>query len=104
MEVTTLDVAELADTIAIVAAAAKMAPLGGVFHLAMILRDKWLANQVHLLYPLVGQVSLLDPKIHLFSASVFVLLFPLHARNPVRWFFFVAKGSFVTQSLEATGC
>lgn len=46
MEVTTLDVAELDEARQIIALADSLAPVGGIFHLAMVLKDKWLANQV----------------------------------------------------------
>ena len=42
----TLDVADMEDTKAIMAQAERMAPVGAVFHLAMLLRDKWLPDQV----------------------------------------------------------
>lgn len=46
VEVTTLDVADLDETRQIMCLADSLAPVGGVFHLAMILQDRWLANQV----------------------------------------------------------
>lgn len=45
VEVTTLDVSEIDETRQIIALAETLAPVGGVFHLAMALKDKWLANQ-----------------------------------------------------------
>ncbi len=41
----TLDVADLEETKSIVGLAEKMAPVGGIFHLAMVLQDRWLSNQ-----------------------------------------------------------
>ena len=41
-----LDVADLGETKQIVAMAEEMAPVGGIFHLAMILQDRWMSNQV----------------------------------------------------------
>ena len=46
VEVSTLDVADMEETRAIVGLAEKMAPVGGIFHLAMVLQDRWLSNQV----------------------------------------------------------
>ena len=46
VEVSTLDVGDPAQAARIVAAAQGMAPLGGVFHLAMVLRDRRLPDQV----------------------------------------------------------
>ena len=43
-----LDVADLGETKQIVAMAEEMAPVGGIFHLAMILQDRWMSNQVQL--------------------------------------------------------
>jgi hypothetical protein len=45
VEVSTLDVATAAGARGVVAAAQGLAPLGGVFHLATVFRDKWLASQ-----------------------------------------------------------
>ena len=42
----TLDVADPEETRQIIAQAQGMAPLGGIFHLATIFRDKWLTQQV----------------------------------------------------------
>ena len=47
VEVSKLDVADLGETKQIIAMAEKMAPVGGIFHLAMILQDRWMSNQVH---------------------------------------------------------
>ena len=44
--VSTLDVAEAGEAREAVALAQGMAPLGGLFHLAMVLRDQWLSKQV----------------------------------------------------------
>ncbi len=49
VEISTLDVADLGETKEIVAMANGMAPVGGIFHLAMILQDRWMSNQVHTL-------------------------------------------------------
>jgi hypothetical protein len=46
VEVSTLDVGDAAEAARIVERAQSMAPLGGIFHLAMVLRDKWLPDQV----------------------------------------------------------
>jgi fatty acid synthase len=46
VEVSKLDVADLGETKQIVAMAEGMAPVGGIFHLAMILQDRWMSNQV----------------------------------------------------------
>ena len=46
VEVSTLDVSDLAETEAMMQLAHQMAPVGGIFHLAMVLTDKLLANQV----------------------------------------------------------
>lgn len=43
----------------VIALAESLAPVGGVFHLAMILKDKWLANQVSLLSIVIGVVNCL---------------------------------------------
>jgi hypothetical protein len=45
VEVSKLDVADLDETKLIIALAEKMAPVGGIFHLAMILQDRWMSNQ-----------------------------------------------------------
>lgn len=45
VEVSKLDVADLGETKQIIAMAEKMAPVGGIFHLAMILQDRWMSNQ-----------------------------------------------------------
>ncbi|EIE23140.1 hypothetical protein COCSUDRAFT_47508 [Coccomyxa subellipsoidea C-169] len=45
IEVSKLDVADLGETEQIVALAEGMAPVGGIFHLAMILQDRWMSNQ-----------------------------------------------------------
>ena len=42
----TLDVAELSQARELVVLANSQAPIGGVFHLAMVLKDRFLANQV----------------------------------------------------------
>ena len=39
----------------VVALAEKQAPVGGIFHLAMILQDRWMANQVSLVSPAAVQ-------------------------------------------------
>ena len=44
--VSTLDVSSLGETQELICVAEKMAPVGGIFHLAMVLTDKWLLNQV----------------------------------------------------------
>jgi len=46
VEVSTLDVADEGETHQMMQLAAEMAPVAGVFHLAMRLTDKWIANQV----------------------------------------------------------
>ena len=46
VEVSTLDVANLDDAHALLRLANAQAPVGGVFHLAMILHDRFLTNQV----------------------------------------------------------
>ena len=46
VEVSTLDVANMEEAKGIVALAEKQAPVGGIYHLAMILQDRWMANQV----------------------------------------------------------
>ncbi len=46
MEVSKLDVADMEEAKGVVALAEKQAPVGGIFHLAMILQDRWMANQV----------------------------------------------------------
>ena len=46
-KVTTLDVGVPEEAAEIIKLAAGMAPLGGIFHLAMYLADKLLQNQVH---------------------------------------------------------
>jgi len=45
VEVSTLDVTDAAEAAALVELAGRGAPLGGVFHLAMYLDDRLLANQ-----------------------------------------------------------
>ncbi len=50
IEVSKLDVADLGETEQIVALAEGMAPVGGIFHLAMILQDRWMSNQVTTLF------------------------------------------------------
>ena len=46
VEVSTLDVADMGETKQIVRIAEGLAPVGGIFHLAMVLQDRWLSNQV----------------------------------------------------------
>jgi len=46
VEVSRLDVADMEEAKGIVALAEKQAPVGGIYHLAMILQDRWMANQV----------------------------------------------------------
>ena len=46
VEVSKLDVADMEEAKGVVALAQKQAPVGGIFHLAMILQDRWMANQV----------------------------------------------------------
>ncbi len=46
VEVSTLDVADMEEAKGIVSLAEKQAPVGGIYHLAMILQDRWMANQV----------------------------------------------------------
>ena len=46
MKVSTLDVADEGETHQMMQLASDMAPVAGVFHLAMQLTDKWIANQV----------------------------------------------------------
>ena len=46
VEVSKLDVADMDEAKGVVALAQKQAPVGGIFHLAMILQDRWMANQV----------------------------------------------------------
>ncbi len=46
MEVSKLDVADMEEAKGVVALAQKQGPVGGIFHLAMILQDRWMANQV----------------------------------------------------------
>lgn len=43
-----LDVSSLEETDQVLASADSLAPVGGIFHLAMVLTDKWIANQVSL--------------------------------------------------------
>ncbi|CAK0786732.1 hypothetical protein CVIRNUC_009946 [Coccomyxa viridis] len=45
VEVSKLDVADMEEAKGVVALAQKQAPIGGLFHLAMILQDRWMANQ-----------------------------------------------------------
>ena len=52
-----LDVADLGETKQIVAMAEEMAPVGGIFHLAMILQDRWMSNQVPSHAPYLSSVS-----------------------------------------------
>lgn len=47
VEVSTLDVADLDQTHALIKLADSQAPVGGIFHLAMILSDRFMTNQVH---------------------------------------------------------
>ena len=49
VEVSKLDVADMEEAKGVVALAQKQAPIGGIFHLAMILQDRWMANQVSVL-------------------------------------------------------
>lgn len=44
--VSTLDVADAEGTEQLLQLASQMAPVGGIFHLAMVMADKWIANQV----------------------------------------------------------
>ena len=44
-QVTKLDVADAGDCSKIISLAEEMAPVGGIFHLAMTLNDKLLSNQ-----------------------------------------------------------
>lgn len=44
--VSTLDVAKLDEAHALIKLADSKAPIGGVFHLAMILSDRFMTNQV----------------------------------------------------------
>lgn len=46
VEVSKLDVSSLPETEEMLEDAQKMAPVAGIFHLAMVLTDKWIANQV----------------------------------------------------------
>ena len=41
-----LDVSDLGQTAELLEEAAAMGPVAGIFHLAMVLTDKWLINQV----------------------------------------------------------
>ncbi len=50
----TLDVAEAGEAREVVQLAQGMAPLGGVFHLAMVLRDQWLAKQVRVIAAMIN--------------------------------------------------
>ncbi len=50
VEVSKLDVADMEEAKGVVALAQKQAPIGGIFHLAMILQDRWMANQVSILF------------------------------------------------------
>lgn len=52
VEVSTLDVADLDQAHALVKLADSQAPVGGIFHLAMILSDRFMTNQVHTPFPL----------------------------------------------------
>jgi fatty acid synthase len=56
VEVSKLDVADMEEAKGVVALAEKQAPVGGIFHLAMILQDRWMANQV---WPLADCLYLL---------------------------------------------
>ena len=60
VEVSKLDVADMEEAKGVVALAQKQAPVGGIFHLAMILQDRWMANQVTEQAPLVTAPVLLD--------------------------------------------
>ena len=46
VEVSTLDVSLAQEAQQIVQLAEQQAPVAGIFHLAMVLTDKWIANQV----------------------------------------------------------
>lgn len=46
VEVSTLDVADPAETKQIISLAEGLAPVGGIYHLAMVLQDRWMSNQV----------------------------------------------------------
>lgn len=46
VEVSKLDVADVEEAKGVVALAQQQAPVGGIFHLAMILQDRWMANLV----------------------------------------------------------
>ena len=46
VEVSMLDVAELSQAHELILHANSQAPIGGVFHLAMVLQDRFLVNQV----------------------------------------------------------
>lgn len=48
VEVSTLDVADLDQAHALIKLADSQAPVGGIFHLAMILSDRFMTNQVHI--------------------------------------------------------
>ena len=58
MVVSTLDVSDAEETRRLLAAASKLAPVGGIFHLAMVMADKWIANQVGL--PVASAVAKLS--------------------------------------------
>ena len=55
VEVSKLDVADMEEAKGVVALAQKQAPIGGIFHLAMILQDRWMANQVSSVFFAVAQ-------------------------------------------------
>lgn len=46
-----LDVSDLGQTAELLEEAAAMGPVAGIFHLAMVLTDKWLINQVSPPFP-----------------------------------------------------
>ena len=46
--VSTLDVAKAQEAEDLIDQAASAAPLGGIFHLAMTIKDKWLSKQARL--------------------------------------------------------
>lgn len=53
----TLDVADAEETRQLLQLANQMAPVGGIFHLAMVMADKWIANQVLYLQAFVLSVN-----------------------------------------------
>ena len=74
VEVSKLDVADMEEAKGVIALAQKQAPVGGIFHLAMILQDRWMANQVSTL-----SLAAVHPKHY-----VLLMLIPhmaLHACN-----------------------